>query len=411
MNTTVLYVLADSIRANYKRTQFGRREWIEGSLDLARNFWKARQEFDDNQEFSVWLVKNDLDYFNKDDRAALINMGEDIELTKRVLEETRLFSYQLIWRDDIKPRLLIDKNTASIPVQVSNQQKPAEIPANSSNGAEKNLPIIVHLPAGRQRGMSERNPLAEKPRAEEVWNRYHGRKTRAALVKAVKHPGGNELWSLILTAIDQGFLKETNSETNTFSARMLFTEAPPNRGFLTNLDLATSKGRTFVKDVLMPAAIINREAILAEPDRIEQIIDEYRQAQRVEAHKQAQEREVQKAVSRLPAGQQQVVVYGETFWPPTDSMYDYDQLRAAVWYFRNVSGLLSDGRDNSVGSVAIGIRQSIKFLSEYATFRSDQKKMQTIFSLVRNITLVWEQNPNAECKWPMYPIGGEEGKW
>ena len=160
----------------------------------------------------------------------------------------------------------------------------------------------------------------------------------------------------------------------------------------------------------MPAAIVNREAILAEPDRIEEIIDDYRREQKEEVYKQVQTQQLAKAVSQLPVTQQQVVVFGETLWPVVDSSYDYDQLRAAVWYFRNISGLLSDGRDNSIGSIAIGIRQSIKFLSEYATHRSDQKKMQTIFSLVRNVTILWEQNPKAECKWPMYPIGGEEGK-
>src|SRR5258708_1050988 len=330
MNTTVLYVLADGIRDNFKRTQFGRREWIEGTVGLGEKFWKARQQFGVNQEFSIWLVNNNLDYFDKNDRAALISMGENIELTKCVLEETMSVSYRLIWENEIKLRLSNVTKTTSIPVQPSNEQKPAENPVNSSNGDQKSAPIIVPLMTRSQKMMSNKNPLADKPRAEEVWNRYHGRKTRTALVKAVKHAGGNELWSLILTAIDQGFLKETNSETNTFSARMLFTEAPSKRGFLSDLDLATSKGRTFVKDVLMPAAIAKREAILAEPDRIEQIFDEYRQTQKVEAHKQAQKREIEKAVSQLPIGQQQVVVYGETFWPPVDTLYDYDQLRAAV---------------------------------------------------------------------------------
>src|SRR5258708_37791049 len=105
MNTTVLYVLADGIRDNFKRTQFGRREWIEGTVGLAENFWKARQQFAVNQEFSIWLGNNNLDYFGKNDRAALISIGGNIKLTKCVLEETMSVSYRRIWGNERKIRL------------------------------------------------------------------------------------------------------------------------------------------------------------------------------------------------------------------------------------------------------------------------------------------------------------------
>jgi hypothetical protein len=402
-----LDVLAERFRLAYKRSVKSHNEWVETTLEMASALWDARRQFDADQAFSVWLVQNQLDEHDKNDRAALIKMGEHIELARKVLLGTKLTWLRRIWEDELAPRVRELSNPDKIGIEPEKEQKPAEIPAESGSGqaklgAKENETVPVSP-------MAKRNPLSQKPRGQEVWLLYNNHSTKSALNKAVTGRNGQEVWSLILEAIDHGFLRPNEDASHTFSARLLFTGSPK-KSSLSQLDLAIPTDRKRVQEVIMPAAIANKKAVLSDPHRIEEIIETYRRTQNLAAQKEAKAREISEAVNQMPGTQQQVVAFGEYLWPTTNDGYDYDQLRAAVWYFRGMEGFLRGGRDNSVESIALMIRNSIKWLSEYATYRSDQKRMSAIFTLVRRISVAWEQNPQGECKWPGYPMG-EEGKW
>ena len=98
------------IDAGFARARNGDREWIEGSLEAAQGLVEARNRFSDHIGFNRWLLDNGHDHVNKDDRAALINMGQNPRMMCIVLEETDRRSYQLIWLEN-KNRFLSAKIT------------------------------------------------------------------------------------------------------------------------------------------------------------------------------------------------------------------------------------------------------------------------------------------------------------
>jgi|HubBroStandDraft_6_1064221.scaffolds.fasta_scaffold118412_2 hypothetical protein len=86
------------IRAAYDRTQQGQREWVAGTLELAALLAEARERFPANREFHYWLSAK-CEFLTPDNRAALIGLGQNIELARRTLMQTQSFSWRLIWRE------------------------------------------------------------------------------------------------------------------------------------------------------------------------------------------------------------------------------------------------------------------------------------------------------------------------
>jgi hypothetical protein len=85
-------------------------EWVEAAIELAAAMAAARDMFPANLEFHDWLDANAwLDRFNKDDRAALIQIGHlartEMAVVREVLGETGRRSFQLIWSEELRPRL------------------------------------------------------------------------------------------------------------------------------------------------------------------------------------------------------------------------------------------------------------------------------------------------------------------
>ena len=104
---TPMNVLADRIREALARADRSRIEWVEATLDLAATLKEARERFPSNEAFAHWLVdsKLDADIMGHQTRAALINMAADLALARIVLQETKRNSWQLIWQEEMKPRL------------------------------------------------------------------------------------------------------------------------------------------------------------------------------------------------------------------------------------------------------------------------------------------------------------------
>jgi hypothetical protein len=431
---------ANNICIHFKLTESGHSDWIKGAIGLAEDFYQARQEFLSNQEFAVWLAENELDYFDKDDRAALINLGEHLEVTKEVLKETKSISYRLIWRDEVQPRVRNVANTTGCTAEPENSEKDAVLPTETDNAsatedvftsqAEKVLPSrtirekinqteiddinarharIIRSAAEMAR-LSPTNPIRQFERYQEVVPLFtaHG---LSAINKAVAIRNGKEIWNLILASLDNGFLKYSNLDFRSgLTARALFTGSPAS-GELSRLVLTNKTDRDTVKNIIFPAAIANRDAIIAEPQRISSIIGAYRQAQFVAEQKAKKEKAYVELVAKLPPNQLEVIAYGVPLWPIDPSDYDYDQLRAACWTFNGLLCFLTaTPKPESPASIAITIRNSIKWLGEYALFRSQgQKEFKRIFTLIHHISYLYETNPDANCKWPYTP--NVEGEW
>lgn len=74
-----------------------RHEWTESKLHVIDLLCRARRKFGENEQFGAWLARNELDHLSKDDRAAAINLGQDLDLCQAVLLDSDSTSLRLIW--------------------------------------------------------------------------------------------------------------------------------------------------------------------------------------------------------------------------------------------------------------------------------------------------------------------------
>ena len=73
---------------------------MNGSVALATLYAAKREKLPSDFVFGQWLLINSLGKrYNNDDRAALINMGRNPQVMRKVLGETYRRSYQHIWRE------------------------------------------------------------------------------------------------------------------------------------------------------------------------------------------------------------------------------------------------------------------------------------------------------------------------
>jgi hypothetical protein len=102
-NLDVALTKIESGRINEEQ---GKKQWIEGTLELIAGLDDGRNRFSSDQTFGKWLDENGYDdRITRHDRSALLNMAKHPDITREVLEQTHSRSWQLIWRDEIQPRL------------------------------------------------------------------------------------------------------------------------------------------------------------------------------------------------------------------------------------------------------------------------------------------------------------------
>jgi hypothetical protein len=110
-----LDALVERVRAAFVRFERATTERVEATLDLAAALAEARARFPADQEFSIWIAQHELDYVGSHDRAALISMGNSLEVSREVLQETRRTSLRLIWSEEIQPRFASAAKPAAAP--------------------------------------------------------------------------------------------------------------------------------------------------------------------------------------------------------------------------------------------------------------------------------------------------------
>lgn len=100
-----LSVLAERIRKACKTVLDSKEAWVETTIELAMAFAEARDRISGNREYYTWIVQNELDIINRMDRHALISMARHIEISRIVLQETQRTSWQMVWKQEIQPRI------------------------------------------------------------------------------------------------------------------------------------------------------------------------------------------------------------------------------------------------------------------------------------------------------------------
>ena len=75
-DTLSISMLARRAKSGYESTQKGRSGWLAGTFELATALSEARKKLPSDQEFHSWISKAGLASISKDDRAALICIGD-----------------------------------------------------------------------------------------------------------------------------------------------------------------------------------------------------------------------------------------------------------------------------------------------------------------------------------------------
>jgi hypothetical protein len=398
--------LTDRIRAAFARTERGREEWIEGTLELAACLAEGRARFIDDRQFSAWLAQNELDHLGRDDRAALLGMARDLALARLILQETKRVSWRWIWLEEMQSRF---RQVAKLESDISRAEIPTVAAAVTLEAKEKSVESTR-----RAEPVSARSPFFGLERADEVSAVYACGESRTVIGRAAKARGGKELWSLILASIDAGLLTRTESVFSKLSLRILVPDCP--KSFAMEFDLGRSKDRQRVRDEIMPAAMLNREAVIAEPHRLPEILTEHRTRQAQASRDAAAKQRLADAVRTMPAEQQEIVMFGERLWPRVEHQfgtYDYDQICAAIWYFRDLDGWVQGGLSGKTpGSRAIIARLSTRWPQEYidrALSPDTRGKIKKVYQLVHLLARLLEENPEGECVVP--PTPKIEGQW
>jgi hypothetical protein len=272
--------------------------------------------------------------------------------------------------------------------------------------AMKTIPISETMPNEHRKtdrraaGLSRRSSLHGLPRAVEIADVFQNKDTHCRIAKVVK--GQREIWDLMLAALDGGIMVRNKRIVGQHRAslRMLFPNAPLK--LAAQIDLRKEPERAFVRDLLLPAMIADRKALLKNPNRLVRIMHQcgrhHIATRRQERHKEA----AQQALSSMPSGQPEVIMFGERLWPRTHDRYgsyDFEQLTAAVWTFREFETALCVGHRDQPQSRGILIRHSTKFLNEYCNRMGEAANgMRMVLRLVHLLTTLMVRNPDAECR-------------
>lgn len=396
MNTVVLFAetlprIAERIRAAYDRTQHGRQEWIEGTLELAVALADGRERFPADRQFSIWLAENDLDVISHDSRAALLNMAVVPNILRDVLTEQEAELEPItVWRktqhrfrQPSKPEIhteIIQSAPITVPVE-------PEQPVLSDADAKSEVRVEV---------IKRNHPFYGLERANEIAAIYRHNKTRAAIgFHAKKH---RAIWPMILKMVDAGILTPTDGIRDQPNLGILFPDAPLT--FRQSFDLSKPKELLAVKEQVIPAVMENRQAIIAAPDKIDEIIKSHMRQLYEAADAERRAKKVEAAKANLNPTETEVIMFGRRFWPiidlpHPDLSYSFEELRHAAWTFRELHKVSRLSSDSAPQSCGIRIRHIIKFLNGYLNSK--------VMYLLNDMSRALQENAEGEEKLPDMP--------
>ena len=394
---------ASRIRRAFERTQHGRQEWIEGTVDLAQALSDARAEHESDRAFGHWLVDNELDDISKDDRAALLGMAGNIDLARAVLLETTRLSWRMIWIEEMADRFRSAAKPEPPPAFPETCAEPTPTPPeqqpSDSDSAESDQDIADHPPKPAAKNIDRRHSFYGLERGGEVASYYLSEAMRPRIAAAARNKKtGKKIWSLILKAIDEGLLTPNKVDSKQVNLGILFPRAPIN--FRQSRVLTKPAELDDVAERILPAALANKARIIAKPEHIEEIISAFERERVREVQATRYAERVEEAKSAMHVDEQEVIMFGHRYWPIVDLKhpdlaYNYDEMRSAVWTFYECYRVMQTTNDRSPASCGARIRHMLKFLSGIA----DRKAMALIWDLTRKL----QAKPEGEIRLPPMP--------
>jgi hypothetical protein len=253
--------------------------------------------------------------------------------------------------------------------------------------------------------LDRRSPFRGWERGEEIAATYHSHDTRSVVGKAINGRGGKEVHALILGAIDAGILTAPGIATKRPSLRLLIPNGP--RNYCAQFDLTNQAHRKKVREVIWPIILEHKDEVIVNPGNLETIIKagQQKKVAAVAAAKHAAEVK-RKVLEIRTAGEQECIMFGVRLWPRVDQTYgeyNYDQIRAAAWTFRDLNSWFDPRM--SPGSKAICIRNSLRWVTLFHRrhYPPGQGHLIKVFALVGVMADLHTKSPDAECIIPHDP--------
>jgi hypothetical protein len=210
-----------------KKSEDGRREWIEGAFDLCVHLAQAKQDNPALLEFGQWCADNGFGEaaLSHQDRAAAIEMGKEPDALRKCLTETKRRSLRLIHQSDFprftsdgktKPRLskisrysLTETQTAEIINRHFNHgESPGHITrALFGNPKAKNsrVSVIEAIAAEQGRREAEPTPIDPGKMAPTMQQRYEA--TLRLARKQIREELIEEVRAEVYREVEEGYLK------------------------------------------------------------------------------------------------------------------------------------------------------------------------------------------------------------
>jgi hypothetical protein len=378
------------LRAALKRRDEATEEWTEATLALAALVAEARRRQPGNREFGYWLVENDLDIGHQD-RAALINIAEHPDLFRDVVATTGRSSLQLIWSNEMRPRLTSASKTdappAIAPETASLTPETHEPAASMGSNSVGTSPEETALMA--------RSPLAKHPKAALVLEHIRQKNTRVLLGKLVAGRGGRAIWELLIEAIETGAFGPPSAVSVTGpSLRLVLPWA--SSGYASKFDLRQPESRALIRQEVFPVVAAQREQLRRTPERLADFVYAVTSA-KLEAARERQLLERRAAAAGRVAREEVVIMYGLQLWPWADTSvakWSFLEAREAAWFFHVVQPFL-----HKMGMSADEQAQVTNLLLKWTPLHESGWA-----DAVRQIALAYSKRPTAPCQMPMIPV-------
>jgi hypothetical protein len=227
--------------------------------------------------------------------------------------------------------------------------------------------------------------------------------------KAIAGRGGADIYDMILESLDLEFLQPSRRSLGRPNLRMLFSLG--SRTFCQQFDLTNNKQRATVRNEILPAMIANREAILAAPDSLEEILDKHKLRIAQRARDASDDMKFAQAREKMGPGEQEIIMYRQRFWPVIDNrmgVYDYKTLCLAIWHFQDQLRWVSMSRAaEGVASQVIMLRLGTKWLYQLANqgelADKTRRRLKMFCTVIGTLADEYANNPTGECRPPVTP--------
>lgn len=402
-------VLVDQIRAAYSRAARGLHDFVEGSLDLIALFKEARLRYPNNHQFSVWLAEHELDFFNGHDRAALINMGDNMKLARIILQETTRTSYQYIWLEEMQPRLAYVSKmppTSASPDQPAETAPPVPVsddPPKSDVPESNPLPPIKHPPLPTFPTVKPKIMRLGYDKVDLVLSYITDRKMRHWLgnffpEKKTSKSRYSQLWDLLVYSMESGAFgllppSKADWSASGASARLILPWISFSKATSIRLDLLDLNDIEIARNHLIRVVLANKELLIADPDQLLSLYNRDRVERENKARTTLTAQRRTAVIAKLPVNERSIVVYGQELWPVVEgaASYSFDDLCLACWFCQFIFNTL---RETDPASQAISVSAMMKFTPEQS---------RGWVEAVRAYGNAYKTNPTGESNIPPPP--------